>query len=137
MTSILGRLTGTAEPEVPMTIPRHGSPSVPGASQVPWFTGVPVLDPDVSRFADWEYAAECVAIACGVYVLGADAGRTEWLRGHMKSPVRKWAEWLGSSQADMPKRALALRMLCERAGTIHPDNILSVAQSICSAGTLR
>ena len=139
MTSILERFTGAAdEPEVaPMTVPRQGLPAVPGTSQIPWWTGVPGLDPDV-RYQDWYYAAECAAIACGIHVLGADAGRAEWLRGQIKSPVAQWAKWLTEGgEFEAPKRRLALRMLCERSDTIGPDHILSVAKAICNAGTLR
>ena len=120
-----------------MTTPRQGLPAVPGTSQIPWWTGVPGLDPDV-RYQDWYYAAECAAIACGIHVLGADAGRAEWLRGQIKSPVAQWAKWLtDGGEFEAPKRRLALRMLCERSDAIGPDHILSVAKAICNAGTLR
>ena len=112
-------------------------PAVPGTSAIPWWTGVPGLDPDV-RYADWVYGAECAAIACGVHVLGLDAGRAEWLRGQMKAPVRKWAEWLtGGGELQAPKRTMTLRLVCERAAAIDPDYILTVAQNLCNAGTLR
>ena len=139
MTSLMERLAGvTDEPEVaPMTVPRQGLPAVPGASMIPWWTGVPGLDPDV-RYQDWIYAAECAAIACGIHVLGADAARAEWLRGRIKSPVKAWAEWLTSGGEFLaPKRTLALRMLCERSDAIGPDHILAAAKDICTAGTLR
>jgi hypothetical protein len=138
MSMLLDRITGTdPEPEVTMTVPRQGLPPVPGASMIPWWTGVPSLDPDV-RYADWIYAAECAAIACGIHVLGADAARAEWLRGRIKSPVRAWTDWLTSGgDAEAPKRTLALRMLCERSDAISPDHILPVAKDICHAGTLR
>ena len=112
-------------------------PSVPGTSAIPWWTGAIGVDPDV-RWADWIYKAECAAIACGVHVLGLDAGRAEWLRGQMKAPVRKWAEWLTSGgEAQAPKRTMTLRLVCERAAAIHPDYILTVAKELCAAGTLR
>jgi hypothetical protein len=120
-----------------MTVPRQGLPPVPGASMIPWWKGVPGLDPDI-RYADWTYAAECAAIACGIHVLGADAGRAEWLRGRMKSPVRAWVAWLSEGgEFEAPKRTLTLRLLCERSETIGPDYILTAAKDICSAGTLR
>lgn len=138
MTSIFDRFTSADEPEAPpMTVPRQGLPPVPGASMIPWWTGVPGLDPDV-RYQDWMYAAECAAIACGIHVLGADAARADWLRGQIKNPVRKWAEWLtAGGEFEAPKRRLVLRMLCERSDAIGPDHILPVAKDICSAGTLR
>ena len=139
MTTLMERLTGAdSEPEVaPMTVPRQGLPPVPGASMIPWWTGVPGLDPDV-RYEDWIYAAECAAIACGIHVLGADAARADWLRGQIKGPVKKWAEWLtAGGEFEAPKRRLVLRMLCERSDAIGPDHILSVARDICNAGTLR
>lgn len=139
MTSLLDRFTGPAADleDTPVTTPRPFSLAVPGTSQVPWWTGVPGLDPDI-RYQDWVYAAECAAIACGIHVLGADAGRADWLRGHIKNPVRKWAEWLtGGGEFEAPKRTLTLRMLCERSDAISPDHILPAAQAICTAGTLR
>lgn len=139
MVDLIERLTGPADApeETPVTTPRPFAPAVPGTSQVPWWTGVPSLDPDV-RYQDWVYAAECAAIACGIHVLGADAGRADWLRGHIKNPVRKWAEWLtAGGEFEAPKRILTLRMLCERSETIGPDYILTAAKDICSAGTLR
>jgi hypothetical protein len=138
MTAILDRLSSPdPEPETMMTTPRQGLPAVPGTSAIPWWTGVASLDPDV-RYADWIFAAECAAIACGIHVLGADAGRADWLRGQIKGPVRKWAEWLtAGGEAEAPKRTLALRMLCERSDAIRPDHILSAAQSVCAAAALR
>ena len=135
MTSILDRMTGTDEGTL-MPIPQS-LPSVPGTSAIPWWTGVPGIDPD-ARYTDWIYKAECAAIACGVVVFGLDAGRADWLRGQMKAPVKKWAEWLvkgGELQA--PKRTMTLRLVCERSAAIHPDHILGVAEELCNAGTLR
>lgn len=112
-------------------------PAVPGTSAIPWWTGVPGLDPDV-RWADWESKAEFVAIACGVHVLGLDAGRADWLRGQMKSPVKTWLKWLvAGGEAELPKRAMTLRLVCERSAAIGPDYILKVADDLRVAGTLR
>ena len=83
------------------------------------------------------YKAECAAIACAIHVLGLNAGRASWPRGQMKAPVRKWAEWLAADQEQAPKRTMALRLVCERSATIHPDHILDVARTFCAAGTLR
>ena len=134
--TVIDRLTGAdIEPEGIVPFP-ESLPAVPGTSAIPWWTGVPGLDPDV-HYKDWIYAAECAAIACAVHVLGLDAGRAEWLRGQMKAPVRKWAEWLAYDQAQAPKRAMTLRLVCERAAVISPDYILQVAKDLCNAGTLR
>jgi hypothetical protein len=56
MVTLIERLTGPADApeETPVTTPRPFAPAVPGASQVPWWTGVPGLDPDV-RYQDWVY----------------------------------------------------------------------------------
>ena len=136
MTSMLDRLNGATDMEGTMPIP-ESLPAVPGTSAIPWWTGAIGLDPDV-RYTDWTYKAECAAIACAIQVLGLDAGRADWLRGQMKAPVRKWAEWLiagGEEQA--PKRTMTLRLVCERSATIGPDHILDVARTLCAAGTLR
>ncbi len=119
-------------------MPTPGSlPAVPGTSAIPWWTGVPGLDPD-TRYTDWIYKAECAAIACGVQVLGLDAGRADWLRGQMQAPVTRWAKWLvEGGEAQAPKRMMTLRLVCERSAAIHPDHILKDAQNLCSAGTLR
>lgn len=138
MTTLLERFSGASDEleGAGMPVP-EGLPAVPGTSAIPWWTGVPGLDPDV-RYTDWVYAAECSAMACGVYVLGADAGRAEWLRFKLSAPVKKWAEWLvGGGEADAPKRRLVLRMVCERSAAIPPDHILSAAQNIHAAATLR
>ena len=138
MTSLLERFTADDEPEGPaMTFPPQGLPAVPGTSAIPWWTGVPALDPDLRNYGDWIYAAECAAIACAVHVLGLDAGRADWLRGQMKAPVKTWARWLTEDQAQAPKRTMTLRLVCERAAVISPDHILQVAKDLCAAGTLR
>jgi len=137
--TVMERLMGAdTEPEEPrMTFPPQGLPAVPGTSAIPWWTGVPGLDPDL-HYKDWIYAAECAAIACGVHVLGLDAARVEWARLRMKSPVQRWAKWLtDGGQAQAPKRTLTLRLVCERSATIDPEYILKVAQDLCAAGTLR
>ena len=119
-------------------MPTPGSlPAVPGTSAIPWWIGVIGLDPDV-RYTDWVYKAECAAIACGVVVLGLDAGRADWLRGQMQAPVTRWAKWLvEGGEAQAPKRMMTLRLVCERSAAIHPDHILKDAQNLCAAGTLR
>jgi hypothetical protein len=136
MTGLLDRLNGATDMEGTMPIP-ESLPAVPGTSAIPWWTGVMGLDPDV-RWADVGYAAECAAIACGIYVLGLDAGRADWLRGQIKAPVTKWAGWLvAGGEEQVPKRTLILRLVCERSVAIHPENILKVAETLCAAGTLR
>jgi hypothetical protein len=135
VTSILDRLNGVTDMEGAMPV-SESLPAVPGTSAIPWWTGVPGIDPDV-RYAIWEYKAECAAIACAVHVLGLDAGRADWLRGQMKAPVRKWAEWLvAGGEEQVPKRTMTLRLVCERSAAIGPDHILDVARTLCAAGTL-
>ena len=129
MTTLLDRLTGTdPEPEVTMTVPRQGLPPVPGSSMIPWWTGVPGLDPDV-RYHDWMYAAECAAIACGIHVLGADAARADWLRGQIKGPVNKWAEWLtAGGEFEAPERGAERGDGAQRgAGRRCPDQVAVLA----------
>lgn len=137
MTTFLDRLNGTHD-ELEGAVPIPESlPAVPGTSAIPWWIGAIGLDPDV-RYANWRYRAECAAIACGVHVLGLDAGRASWLQGQMKSPVRKWAEWLvAGGEEQVPKRTMTLRLVCERSAAIHPDHILKAAEELCVAGTLR
>lgn len=136
--TVIDRLMGAdVEPEgTSMSFP--GSlPAVPGTSAIPWWTGVPGLDPDV-RYESWKYKVSCAAIACGVHVLGLDAGRADWLRGQMKAPVTKWAKWLAEGgEYDAPRRMMTLRLVCERSAEIHPDQILKIAEELCDAGTLR
>ena len=142
MTVILDRLTG-AEPEPERTHvsqPRPFAPSIPGASNLPWWTGVPGLDPDIRvGQGDWLFAAECSAMACAAQVIGVDAGRADWWRSVKGAPARKWLEWLleYTSEPDIRKRILALRLICERAAAIDDDQILHAAQSLhaaCSPG---
>jgi hypothetical protein len=142
MTALLDRFTGTDEPErTPVTTPRPFAPSVPGASAIPWWTGVPGLDPDIRVSEDgWLFAAECSAMACAAQVIGIDAGRADWWRSVKSAPARKWLEWLLESpgEPDTRKRILALRLVCERAAAIDGDQILHAAQSLhaaCSPGT--
>lgn len=143
MTSILERFTSSPdEPEVaPMPVPRQGLPPVPGASMIPWWTGVYGLDPDIRvNPGDWLLAAECAAMACAAQVLGTGAGRADWWRSAKGAPARKWLTWLTESggDADIRKRILALRLICERAAVIGDDYILPAAQSLhaaCSPGT--
>lgn len=123
------------------TPPLRYTPAVPGTSAIPWWTGVPGLDPDI-RVADegWLFAAECAAMACAAQVLGSDAGRADWWRSVKSAPARKWLEWLLEAQIgspDMRKRVLALRLICERAAVIADDHILDAARSLhaaCSPG---
>lgn len=143
MTSLLDRFTGTDdEPErAPVTTPpRPFAPSVPGTGSIPWWTGVPGLDPDI-RVPDggWLFAAECSAMACAAQVIGIDAGRADWWRSAKSAPARKWLDWLleAPGEADTRKRILALRLICERAAVIDDDRILDAARSLhaaCSPG---
>jgi hypothetical protein len=136
MTAILDRFTGT-EPEAPMPAPQPALP-VPGTSAIPWWTGVCGLDPDIRVTpGDWLFAAECSAMACAAQVLGTDAGRADWWRSARSAPARKWLEWLTESggDADIRKRILALRLVCERAAVIHDEHILDAVRSLYAACT--
>ena len=142
MVAILDRLTGTEpEPErTHVTQPRPFAPSVPGASSLPWWTGVPGLDPDMRIGQDgWLFAAECSAMACAAQVVGIDAGRADWWRTVKSAPAAKWLKWLleYTSELDLRKRILALRLVCERAAVIGDDYILQAAQQLHAACTPR
>jgi len=142
MTSLLDRFTSTDdEPEkIPVTTPRPFAPPVPGTSTIPWWTGIPGLDPDVRVSPeDWLFAAECSAMACAAQALGSGAGRADWWRSVKSAPARKWLDWLleAPGEADTRKRILALRLICERAAVIDDEHILHAAQSLhaaCSPG---
>jgi len=136
MTSILDRVTGTDEGTL-MPIP-ESLPAVPGTSAIPWWVGVPGLDPD-ARCADHVFAAQATAMACAAHVLGADAGRWDWWRTERSAPVARWLEWLlrHNGEADAYMRRLALRLICERAAALPDDEILRAAQSLHRACTPR
>src|SRR5580704_13920273 len=95
MVTILERLTGASGDleEIPMPVPPQGLPAVPGTSAIPWWTGVPGLDPDC-RVDDWAYAAGCAAMACAAQVLGSGAGRADWWRTQKSAPAARWLAWL-------------------------------------------
>ena len=143
MTSLLERMTGTADDLEETTVtfpPQPYAPAVPGISAIPWWTGVPGLDPDIRVSPeDWLFAAECSAMACAAQVLGSGAGRADWWRSVRSAPARKWLDWLldAPGEADARKRILALRLICERAAVIDDEHILHAAQSLhaaCSPG---
>jgi hypothetical protein len=140
MTSLLERFTGPADDlETPLTPPpQQYTPAVPGTSAIPWWTGVPGLDPDIRVPDDgWLLAAECSAMACAAQVVGIGAGRAGWWRTEKSSPARKWLDWLleAAGTPDTRKRILALRLICERAAVIHDEHILRAAQSLYAACT--
>lgn len=119
---------------------RPSLPAVPGASSLPWWTGVPGLDPDIRvPEGDWLLAAEFSAMACAAQVIGVDAGRADWWRSQKASPARRWVNWLleGLGAPDIRKRILALRLICERADVIADEHILTAAQQLCTACTPR
>lgn len=129
MTSLLERITGTAEPEeTPVTTPRPRPP----ASAVPWWAGVYGLDPAIP-VDDWAVAARCTAMACAVRVHGIDAPYRAGL--FKSSPAAKWHEWLwrATNPVDAAERRLALRLVCDQAGTVDPDHVLQVAQDLLAA----
>ena len=139
MTSLLERMTGTGDDLEETTVtfpPQPYAPAVPGISAIPWWTGVPGLDPEIRVGpADWLLAAECSAMACAAQVIGIDAGRADWWRSARSAPARKWLMWLleAPGEPDTRKRILALRLVCERAAVIPDDHILQAAQSLHAA----
>ena len=138
MSILMDRLTGvTDELEETLPSPPPALP-VPGTSAIPWWTGVPGLDPDC-KVDDWAVAAQFAAMACAAQVLGTNAGRADWWRSAKSAPAAKWVDWLLEAQhkIDAQKRILALRLVCERAAVIGDDHILQAAQSLhaaCSPG---
>lgn len=109
-------------------------PAVPGTSLIPWWTGVPGLDPDI-RGADWRWMAQATAMACAAHVLGADAGRWDWWRTRKSSSAATWFKWLlkARGEDDAYMRRLALRLICERAALIPDDEILPAAEMLYAA----
>ena len=138
MVAILECLTASADDleETSVPVPQHGLPAVPGTSAIPWWTGVPGLDPDC-RVDDWAQAASFAAMACAAQVLGTGAGRADWWRSAKSAPAAKWLRWLleATHEGDARKRILALRLICERAAVIDDDHILDAAQSLHAACT--
>ena len=123
MTSLLERITGTDAPEeTPVTNP----PPRPRPYSVPWWLGVPGLDPAVPAPADRELAARIAALACAQHVHGpaATAGAV-WA----KSPAQKYLEWLLRAGGDWDAwvRRYALRRACDDVGVIGAEGILEVA----------
>lgn len=136
MTSILERMTATAEPErTPMTTP----PPFSRPSPVPWWAGAYGLDP-VIPVDDWAAAAQCTAMACGVHVFGVEAGRDERWLPRKASPITRWFAWLAGAvdRPDATRRRLALRLICEQPWE-QPDTeeILRFAQEIYAATAVR
>ena len=135
MSMLLDRMTDDLEVAA-MPSPQPGLPAVPGTSAIPWWTGVPGLDPDC-RVDDWAQAAGFAAMACAAQVLGTNAGRADWWRSSKSAPAAKWLTWLleATHETDARKRILALRLICERAAVIGDDHILQAAQSLHAACT--
>lgn len=117
MTTLAARIFGPADaPEDTLvTAPQRKIPAVPGTSGIPWYAGVPLLDPDC-RVADARFGARCAAMACAALVFGADAGHRAVFRSPQSSPAGKWCRWLLSDADDVEVRvrALALRLTCEQ-----------------------
>ena len=127
MTSLIERITGSADDteDAPMTTPRQGYPAAAGT--VPWWAGVPGLDPACPAPADPDLAARIAAEACArqVYGPGAAAGP---LFG--RSPAQKYLDWLlkaGPDDVEAWVRRYALRRACDYAATIGADDILDAA----------
>ena len=131
MSMLLDRFTAPAEPEEPpVTTPR------PRSFGVPWWAGVPGLDPavpvDEGTFADWGFAAQCTAMACAAHVFGNAAGYSEKLFSRKGSPARQWADWLlaAVSEEDAARRRLALRLACEHSEALNAGDILEDAATL-------
>jgi hypothetical protein len=128
MTSLLDRFTGPADDleAPPVTTPR------PFPSAVPWWTGVPGLDPAVP-VGDWAVAAPFAAMACAVRVYGVSAPYRSGL--FKASPASRWYGWLldASHADDAARRMLALRLICDHAAEIDPDSILQTARDLLAA----
>ena len=110
-------------------------PAVPGASAIPWWTGVPGLDPDCRAHND-TWAAQATAMACAAHVFGASAGyAADWWRSQKAAPAAKWLRWLVGhrGEGDAFMRRLALRLICERAASIPADQILDVIEMLYKA----
>jgi len=129
MTSLLERITGTADnpEETRVTTPRPYAPAA-----VPWWAGVYGLDPAIP-VGDWAIAARCTAMACAVRIHGVDAPYRAGL--FKSSPATRWHEWLWKAvtPVDAAARRLALRLVCDQAGTVDPDHVLQVAQDLLAA----
>ena len=133
MTTLLERFTPTAEPEeTRVTTPR---PYAPG---VPWWAGVPGLDPAIP-VGDWEVAARYTALACAVRVHGTDAVyRTSLLPRKGASPNLRMRAWLLDREAvttpeAAARRRFGLRLACEHAPGLGTDDLLQVAQDLSDA----
>ena len=110
-----------------MTTPRpFPSPAVP------WWTGVPGLDPAVPA-GDWAAAAPFAAMACAVRVYGVNAPYRSGL--FKTSPASRWYGWLlqATHPDDAARRFLALRLICDHAAEIDPDDILQTARDLLAA----
>ena len=129
MTSLLDRFTqADAEPErMPVTTPRP-FPS----SAIPWWAGVPGLDPALPA-VDWAAAAPFAAMACAVRVYGVDA---PYRRGAVQGlACRRWYGWLldATHPDDGGPAILALRLIVDHAAEIDPDDILQTAKDLLAA----
>jgi hypothetical protein len=135
MTALLDRFAGiVSEPEETRVTK---SPSLTSPRGVPWWAGVPGLDP-VIEAGDWAFAAQCTAMACAACVFGADAGYPGKLLSRKGAPAWQWLDWLldATSAEDAFRRRLALRLICERTQVADADDILKDAQHLhesCSA----
>lgn len=128
MTFLLDRRTGPADnlEDRPVTTPR------PFPSAVPWWTGVPGLDPAVPA-GDWAAAASFAAMACAVRVYGVSAPYRSGL--FKASPASRWYGWLleAAEPAGAARRMLALRLIVDHAAEIDPDDILQTARDLLAA----
>ena len=127
MVALIDHFKADTEPErMPVTTPR------PFPSAVPWWTGVPGLDPAITA-GDWAVAAPFAAMACAVRVYGVSAPYRSGL--FKASPASRWYGWLldASHADDAARRMLALRLICDHAAEIDPDGILQTARDLLAA----
>jgi hypothetical protein len=129
MTTLLERFTGADadREETPLTQPYHRRPA-----GLPFWAGVPGLDPAAPLLGDWSVAARLAAMVCALHVHGPDAGLPRILG---KPPAQKYLDWLleARSEDEAYMRRYALRFACEHADIIGAGGILDVASQVCAA----
>lgn len=139
MSLLADRFTAPAEPEEPtVTTPR------PRSYGVPWWAGVPGLDPAIPvgeyEAHDYVTAASYTALACAVHMYGLDAAyRTAVLPfGKKAVPANlRLRAWLLDRSVTTPehaaRRRFGLRLACEHGAGLEVDGLLQVAQDFTDA----
>lgn len=139
MTALLDRLTAPAEPEEPpVSTPR------PRITGVPWWAGVPGLDPAIPvgehEAHDYASAAPYAALACAVRVYGTDALYRSVVLPFGKKAVPahlRLRAWLLDRAVTTPeaaeRRRFALRLACENSADPEVGDLLALAQDFADA----